>query len=316
MPLDPEAQVILEQLAEANFTLTRDLTPAQSRDGLRALFLAAAAEHEQVPVADVENRTIPGPASELPVRIYTPQGSAPFPILVYFHGGGWVIGDLDTHDAICRSLTNLAGCIVVSVDYRLAPEHPFPAGPEDCYVATQWVATHAAELQGDPACIAVGGDSAGGNLAAVVSHMARDRGGPPLVFQLLIYPATDFRLNTASVEENAEGYLLTKEDIIWFLGHYLRSEADKTNPLASPLLVSNLSGLPPALIITAEYDPLRDEGEAYGKRLKEANVAATTTRYNGAIHGFVGTIELGNQALAEAATALKAVFEEKTASKG
>jgi acetyl esterase len=263
---------------------------------------------EPEPVGDVNDQTFPGPDGEISIRIYTPQGNGPFPMLVFFHGGGWVIGDIESHDPVCRRLTNLTNCVVISVDYRLAPEHPFPAAPEDCYAALQWVATHASELRGDATKIAVGGDSAGGTLSAVVAHMARDRGGPPLAFQLLIYPATDMRMNTPSIEENATGYLLTKEDMIWFSNHYLPSAEDKLHPLASPYLASNLSGLPPALIITAEYDPLRDEGENYGTRLKEAGVPVTVSRYNGAIHGFVGLIELGNQALAEAAAALKAAF--------
>jgi acetyl esterase len=246
------------------------------------------------------------------VRIYTPEGSGPFPLLVFFHGGGWVIGDLDGHDPLCRRLTNLVDCIVVSVDYRLAPEHPFPAAPRDCFAATQWVAQNAAQLQGDPARIAVGGDSAGGNLAAVVAQLARDQGGPALVFQALIYPATDLRMSTASIEENGKDYLLTKEDMIWFMQHYMKNEEDKSNPLASPLLAANLSNLPPALVITAEYDPLRDEDEQYGERLKEAGVPVQISRYDGAIHGFVSCgvmgIELGNQATAEIALALRSAF--------
>lgn len=304
MPLDPQAQMILEQLATMNFSITRDMTPAQAREFSKALAIPTEPE----PVGNAKDHTFPGPDGEIPIRIYTPQGDGPFPMLVFFHGGGWVIGDIESHDPVCRRLTNLTHCVVISVDYRLAPEHPFPAAPEDCYAALQWVATHASELQGDPTKIAVGGDSAGGTLSAVVAHMARDRGGPPLVFQLLIYPATDMRMNTASIEENATGYLLTKEDMIWFSNHYLPNAEDKLHPLASPYLASNLSGLPPALIITAEYDPLRDEGENYGTRLKETGVPVTVSRYNGVIHGFVGLLELGNQALAEAAAALKAAF--------
>ena len=265
-------------------------------------------EPEQV--ARVENRTIPGPAGEIPVRIYTPQGSGPFPALVFFHGGGWVICNLDTHDGTCRSLANGAGCVVVSVDYRLAPEHKFPAAPEDCYAATQWVAKNAAELNVDASHIAIGGDSAGGNLTAVVAQMARDQGDPHLVFQLLIYPATNFRMDTPSIEENATGYFLTKDDMIWFMNHYLNGEEDKTNPLASPMLASDLSNLPPALIITAQYDPLRDEGELYGQKLKEAGVPVTISRYEGVIHGFVGSIpsDKGKLAEAEASAALRMAF--------
>jgi acetyl esterase len=263
------------------------------------------------PVAHVENRMVPGPDGDIPVRLYTPQGPGPFPVLIFFHGGGWVIGDLETYDELCRTLTNGAECIVVSVDYRLAPEHKFPAGPEDCYAATQWVATHATQLNGDPSRVAIGGDSAGGNLAAVVAQMARDREGPRLVFQLLIYPMTNFTADTPSLKENAEGYLMTAEDIKWFLKQYLNNEEEKKNPLASPMLVTDLSGLPPALIITAEYDPLRDDGELYGERLKEAAVPVTVSRYSGMIHAFVSMamfLDQGKQAITEICAALQAAF--------
>ncbi|HLI06994.1 MAG TPA: alpha/beta hydrolase [Ktedonobacteraceae bacterium] len=308
MPLDPQIQAYLDQMAAMNMPPIHTLTPEQVRMGIAMQLAMENIEPEQV--ARVENRTIPGPAGEIPVRIYTPQGNGPFPALVFFHGGGWVICNLDTHDGICRSLANGAGCVVVSVDYRLAPEHKFPAAPEDCYAATQWVAQNAAELNVDASHIAIGGDSAGGNLTAVVAQMARDRGGPHLVFQLLIYPATDFRMNTVSIEENATGYFLTKDDMIWFTNHYLNSEEDKTNPLASPLLASDLSGLPPALIITAQYDPLRDEGELYGQKLREAGVPVTISRYEGVIHGFFGSIpsDRGKQAEAEASAALRMAF--------
>ncbi len=308
MPLDPQIQAYLDQMAAMNMPPIHTMTPEQVRMGIAMQLAMENIEKEQV--ARVENRTIPGPAGEIPVRIYTPQGNGPFPALVFFHGGGWVICNLDTHDGICRGLANGAGCVVVSVDYRLAPEHKFPAAPEDCYAATQWVAENAAELNVDASHIAVGGDSAGGNLTAVVAQMARDRGGPHLVFQLLIYPATDFRMNTPSIEENATGYFLTKDDMIWFTNHYLNSEEDKTNPLASPLLASDLSGLPPALIITAQYDPLRDEGELYGQKLREAGVPVTVSRYAGVIHGFFGSIpsDKGKQAEAEASAALRVAF--------
>jgi acetyl esterase len=240
--------------------------------------------------------------------MYTPQGGGPFPILVYFHSGGGVIGDLDSEDALCRRLTNLAGCQVVSVDYHLAPEYKFPVGPEECYATTCWVASHAPEFNGSVSQIAVGGMSAGANLAATVTHMARDRGGPALIFQLLLVPVTDFRLlSTPSLEEYAEGYFLTKEDILWFLHYSMNNEEDQLNPLASPALASTFSGLPPALIITAEYDPLRDDGEQYGKQLKEAGVPVIITRRKGAIHGFVVPNQL-NPVLAESATALHSAF--------
>ena len=199
--------------------------------------------------------------------------------------------------------------MIVSVDYRLAPENPFPAAPEDCYTATQWVAAHAAKFQGDPSRLAVGGDSSGGNLAAVVALMARDRSGPKLVFQLMLFPATDFRLSTPSMEELGKGYTVTKPQMIWIRNNYLPDVADWTNPLASPLLAPDLSGLPPALIITAEYDPLRDDGELYGKRLQEAGVPAKISRYDGMLHDFPDMLEEpGNRALGEIASALGAAF--------
>jgi acetyl esterase len=247
----------------------------------------------------------------MPVRLYTPPGRGPFPVLVYFHGGGWVIGNIAAYDPTCRALTNAAGCVVVSVEYRLAPEHKFPAAPEDCYAALQWVATNAAAINGEPARLAIGGDSAGGNLTAVVAQMARDRGGPPLVYQVLVYPVTDYNYNTASYRENADGYLLTRDAMGWFWNHYLRSQADGSNPLASPLRAPNLRGLPPALVLTAEFDPLRDEGEAYAARLQETGVPVTLKRYDGMIHGFfsLGTVlDQGKQAMADAAAALRGAF--------
>ena len=240
------------------------------------------------------------------------QGNSPFPLHVYFHGGGWVIGDLDSHDRLCRALTNAAGCVTVAVHYRLAPEHKFPAGLEDCYAATRWVAAHAASINGDASRIAVGGDSAGGTLATIVALMACDRGGPRLVYQLLIYPNTDYyRPGTRSLVENANGYFLTRDFIIWQWNHYVEREADALNPYASPLRAPDLSGLPPALVQTVEFDPLRDEGELYVARLREAGVPVMHTRYNQTIHGFVlmaGVIDQAKTAIAEGAAGLRAAF--------
>jgi acetyl esterase len=220
-----------------------------------------------------------------------------------------VLCNLDTYDGLCRSLANGAKCLVVSVDYRLAPEQKFPAAPLDCFATTQWVAQHAAQWNGDPSRIAIGGDSAGGNLTAVVAQMAREQGGPQIVFQLLIYPTTDCRMGTPSIEENAEGYGLTKGAITWYINHYLNTDDEKLNPLASPLLAKDFSRLPPALVVTAEYDPLRDEGERYGQCLKEAGVPVTISRYEGMIHGFLGTpFKRSKQALAECCAALRAAF--------
>ena len=309
MPLDLQTQAMLEMLAAMGMPPMYTQSVDDARKAMTAMS-AAAGEIEAV--GKVEDREIAGPAGKIPLRLYTPEGKGPFPVLVYFHGGGWVIGDIESHDAVCRSLTNAAGCITVSVDYRLAPEHKFPAAPEDCYAATQWAAHNASTFNGDPTRLAVGGDSAGGNLAAVVSLMARDRGGPGLVYQLLIYPATDYYLpGTPSIQENGDGYMLTRDDMIWFLGHYLSSEADIQHPYAFPLQAKDLSGLPPAMVITAEFDPLRDEGEMYAAKLEQAGVAVTTKRYHGTIHGFfsmAAVIDQGKKALAEAAAGLRSAF--------
>jgi len=309
MPLDPQAKVLLDGMAASGMPPMHSLSVADAR---QAMFAMAALGGEPEPVGKIEDREIPGPEGTIPIRIYTPEGKGLFPVLVFLHGGGWVIGNIESHDAMCRSLTNAAGCITVSVDYRLAPEYKFPAAPEDCYAATQWVAANAGTFNGDPTRIAVGGDSAGGTLAAVVALMARDRGGPRLVYQLLIYPATDYYLpGTPSIYENAEGYLLTRDDMIWFLGHYLPSEAEAKHPYAFPLQAKDLSGLPPAMVITAEFDPLRDEGEIYTAQLQKAGVVVTATRYHGMIHGFLslaGALDQGKQALAAAAAGLRSAF--------
>lgn len=314
MPLDPQVEAYMAQMAALNVPPLNTLTPETIRQLIQMQTDSGTSQFgEPEPIAHVENRTIPGPAGDIPVRIYPPDGDGPFPVLVFFHGGGWVICNLDTHDGICRSLANGTPCIVVSVDYRLAPEHKFPAAPEDCYAATSWAAENATHFNGDPSRIAVGGDSAGGNLAAVISQMARDKGAPAVSFQLLVYPATVCTMRLPSVEENGEDYGLTEQDITWFTNHYLNNEEDKQNPLASPLLAADLSGLPPALVITAEYDPLRDEGEMYGQKLKDAGVPVTITRYDGMTHGFVGMpYDKGRQAIAESCAALRTAFAAKT----
>jgi len=309
MPLLPAVQLILDQVKAMGTPELETLEVPEARATMAAL---AVLQGEPLPVESVENRTIPGPAGAIPVRVYTPAGHGPRPILVYFHGGGWVLGSLDTHDGTSRSLATGAGCIVVSVDYRLAPEHKFPAAAEDAYAATRWVAEHAASLGGDPARIAVGGDSAGGNLTAVVSLMARDRGGPPLAFQLLIYPVTAAPSENASYRDNATGYFLTAAAMHWFWGHYTHGGADDANPYAAPLRASDLTRLPPAFVITAEYDPLRDEGEAYAKRLRDAGVAVQSKRYPGIIHGFFGmgaVIPEAQAAVDDATAALRAAWK-------
>jgi acetyl esterase len=307
MALDPAAKALMDQIAAMGGPQLHEMTPAQARESFNAMAAIAGAPIE---LAGVEDRTVPGPAGEIPVRVYRPQSQGTLPLLVYFHGGGWVIGDLDTHDRTCRALAVAATCAVIAVDYRLAPENKFPAAAEDCYAAFLWSTANAAQLGADAARVAVGGDSAGGNLAAVVAQMARDRGGPLPVFQLLIYPATDARCDTASFRDNGEGYFLTAAGMRWFWDHYLRTGEDAAHPYASPLRAEELHGLPPALVITAEYDPLRDEGEAYAERLRQAGVAARTRRFAGMIHGFVGmggVLPQGDRALDEAAEAMRLV---------
>ena len=314
MPLDPQAQAVLDLYRAAGIPPTHMLSVAEARAGMIAR--AAAVPGEPEPVARLEDRALPGPSGEIPIRIYTPAGQGPRPVLVYFHGGGWVLGNLETHDRVCRSLANAAGCVVVSVDYRLAPEHRFPAAAEDAYAATRWVAENAAALGIDGARLAVGGDSAGGNLAAVVALMARDRGGPALGQQLLIYPVTDHDFETPSYREHAEGFLLWRESMVWFWDHYLPDVAGRDDPYASPLRAAELRGLPPAYVITAEYDPLRDEGEAYAARLREAGVPVVSKRYPGMLHGFFGTahvVDLAGQAIREAGEALRAAWSEAAA---
>jgi acetyl esterase len=308
MPLDPQAELLLKQLASSPAPPLNTLSPADARRATAAMFTVAPGSEE--PVHKVENRSIPGPAGQIPVRIYTPAGAGPFPLLMFIHGGGFVICDLDSHDAACRSLTNQAGCVTVSIDYRLAPEHKFPAAVDDCYAAAIWVSEHAKELNGDPKRLAVGGDSAGGNLSAVVSMLARDAGKPKICFQLLVYPATDAHRNTAS-HRNFTNYFLTKEMIDYFMGHYLRGKEDENDPRMSIALAKNFKGLPPAHIITAEFDPLRDEGESYAETLRAAGVPTTVTRYPGMIHGFftmANVLDQGKKAVDEAARVLKKAF--------
>jgi acetyl esterase len=307
MPLHRQAKDFLDQLTAAGMPPLGSLPVPETREAFNGI---AAFGGPPEPLATVEERRIPGPAGEIPLRIYTPDARAPRPLLVFFHGGGWVIGNFDTHDAVCRHLAKQSGAIVVAVDYRLAPEHKYPAAAEDCYAATKWSAENAAALGGDASRLVVGGDSAGGNLAAVVSLMARDRGGPKVAFQLLVYPVTNHSYDTASYRENADGYLLTRDSMVWFWNHYLRSDADGEEPYASPLRARSLAGLPPAMVVTAEFDPLRDEGEAYAERLRESGVPVTLKRYDGLIHGFfilTGVFDHAKQAVAEAATKIRAL---------
>jgi acetyl esterase len=250
---------------------------------------------------------IEGPAGAIPVRIYRPS-AVPAPVHVHFHGGGWVIGDLDTHDRDCREICVGADCIVVAVDYRLAPEYIFPAAPEDCYASLCWAAANLDNLGALPGPVSVGGDSAGGNLAAAVALMARDRNGPAIAMQLLIYPVTDAKMESQSYRDNADGYLLSRTMMSWFWDHYCPDLALRADPLASPITAEDLSGLPPALVMTAEFDPLRDEGEAYAERLMAAGVDVEVRRFDGLVHGFfsqAGIIEAAREGVDLAVKALR-----------
>jgi acetyl esterase len=309
MPLDPAAAGLLQQMAEAGAPPLNELSPVEARVAAEG-FVALGGPGDDV--AEVTDRTIPGPHGDIPVRVYRPSNDQSLlPCLVYFHGGGWVIGTPDTTDAICKALANRAECVVVSVDYRLAPEHKFPVPLDDCYAATEWIAVHGATIGVDRTRLAVGGDSAGGNLAAAVCLRARGNIFPALRMQVLVYPVTDHGYATTSYADNGDGYLLTTDMMRWFWDHYLSSDEDGRNPLASPLRAATHERLPPALVITAEFDPLRDEGEAYAKALLDAGVPVTATRYDGMIHAFWQMLAIfpeASKAADQAAAALRAAF--------
>ena len=283
MPLDPAVKVLLDQIDALGAPGMHELPPADVRAMYESLRVPGLGD-QRVPTTDT---AIDGPHGEIPVRVYTPPtGEAPWPVIVFFHGGGWVIGSIETHDGVCRDLAARVEAVVVSVDYRLAPEDPFPAPLDDACAAVEWVAAKAADLGGDPARLAVVGDSAGGNLAAAVCLLARDRGGPSIAFQVLVYPVTDLTMSHPSMVENGEGYMLTAADMRYFAGHYL-ADTDATDWRCSPLHAEDHAGLPPALVQTAEFDPLRDEGEAYAERLREAGVPVEVRRFDGLIHGYL-----------------------------
>jgi acetyl esterase len=307
MPVDPQIQALLDMGTGVPATNTLSVAEARAQYEGRIRLMAAPPD-----VGEVSERTIQGPGGDLRMRIYRPARVGPFPVLAFFHGSGFVLCSLDTHDGMCRHLCAGAGCVVVSVDYRLAPEHKFPAGLDDCVVATRWIAGHAAELDGDAERMAVAGDSAGGNLAAAAALRIRDEAGPKLCGQLLIYPVTDyFEPGTPSYQENAEGYGLTRDTMIWFWNHYLSDPAEGADPLASPLRARDLSGLPPALVMTAEYDPLRDEGDQYADKLRAAGTPAVTSRWPGMNHGFlfwVGRADKAGEAMSACCAWLRGIF--------
>ena len=312
MPLDPQIEFIVEFVKKAKLPEIWQLTPDQGREQYQ---LRVDKLKFSEPIFRSENRRIPGPASDLAIRIYTPREirtAEKLPMLMWFHGGGFVIGSIDTHDSVCRMLANQADCIVVSVDYRLAPESKFPAAVEDCEAALKWVALHAVEFGGDPACIAVGGDSAGANLATVIAILARDAAHPKLVFQLLIYPCTAPEPETASHHKFRDGYVLTRHTITWFYRQYLKSDKDEKDFRFAPLILDDLSGLPEAFILVAGYDPLRDEGVDYARRLIEAGNRVRLSNYDGMIHGFYlmgGAVDAARRAVSESAQVMREAFD-------
>ena len=289
LALDEATRSLIARMT-AEAAPVESLTPRQARQAQEAR--RARAVEELVEVDRVAEWTIPGPGGEIPIRVYWPNSAEPLPVVVYFHGGGWVLCDLDSHDAICRALAVGSNCTFVSVGYRLAPEHKFPAAVEDAYAATSWVAEHPARLQCEGQPIAVAGDSAGGNLAAAVTLVAKAEQRPAIAFQMLVYPITNHGFETRSYRENGEGYYLTRAAMQWYWRHYLSGAGEGESPYASPLRAENVTGLPPALVITAEFDPLRDEGEAYGRRLADAGVPVTIRRFDGMFHGFFGRASL------------------------
>ncbi|MFF2528036.1 alpha/beta hydrolase [Brevibacillus sp. NPDC058079] len=280
--LDPRAKVYLERINQ--LPPLHKLEPQAVRDIFAQI---PAVEVELAPLAKVEDKLIPaGADAEINIRIYTPEGQGPFPLFVYYHGGGWVIGDLETVDASCRMLAHLSGRIVVSVDYRLAPEHKFPVPVADSYAALKWVSENASSINGSASDLVVGGDSAGGNLSAVLSLLAKDQNGPAIKAQVLIYPVTDMRFDTPSYMEFQEGFGLNRDLMLWFSNHYINHEYDKGNPYVAPLSARDLSNLPPAIVITAECDVLRNEGMAYAERLKNAGVKVEAVCEKGLVHGY------------------------------
>jgi acetyl esterase len=304
--LDPEIQPIIDLMAATPGPPDHLVPVAVARAADRVDSAEMSGPGEEV--ADVRDVELPGPGGPIRVRIYRPNGEGPLPLVAYVHGGGWVIGTLDTYDPLCRALANASGAVIASIDYRLAPEHPFPAAPDDVRAAVRWLAEHAEELGADPARIGIAGDSAGGNLATVTARRLRDEGGPELRFQALVYPVCDSALNTPSYREKSVGFSLTAASMQRFWGLYLNG-SDGRQPDASPLQAEDLAGLPPAFVLTVPDDVLCDEGEAYARALEAAGVPVTLCRYDGAVHGFfrwMAKAELSRRAVAEVGAALRA----------
>lgn len=308
MTLDPQSRALLDALT-ADIPPVESLTPEHARRASQER--RARAQVPDVPLASVEDRTTAGAAVDLPVRVYRPILDVALPVVVFFHGGGWVLCDLDSHDVLCRTLARQTGCVVVSVAYRLAPERRWPTAAEDAFAATCWVAEHARELSVDPGRVAVMGDSAGGNLAAVVALMARDRGGPALCYQSLIYPITDHDFTSESYRVSHDGYYVTRRAMEWYWAHYLEHPDDGRHPYASPLRAADLTGLPPAYVLTAEHDPLRSEGAAYAVRLAAAGVPTVHRDIAGVFHGFFSLghlLDAGRMAVEDAALHVRSIL--------
>jgi acetyl esterase len=305
VPVDPHIAAVLDMLATMEAPPLHQGSPDDGRQAYLGMTAGMRAPEHVVPVRETREITVAGAEGELRARVYRPEGDGPFPVVAFFHGGGFVIGDLETHDNMARNICRGCSAVVVAVDYRLAPEAPFPAAAHDVVAATRWIAEHAAELEGDGR-LAVAGDSAGGNLSAVVAPQLRDSGGPALVGQFLIYPSVDAGGDYPSRAENGKGYMLETETMEWFFNHYSADPANNSDPRLSPLQHSSLAGLPPAVVVTAEYDPLRDEGEVYADALRAAGVPVEVRRYDGMIHGFfdMGNISPGAQAAIDDGCAL------------
>ena len=311
MPLDPVLKSFLDQMAAMPGPKMWEMSPVDAREAFVGLLQLAGPK--DVPIGRIENLAAPGPHGEIPVRLYSPvaAGSEALPVLVYFHGGGFVIGDLDTHDGLCRMFANEADCRVIAVHYRLAPEAKFPAAVDDAFAALKWVETSASRLGIDANRIAVGGDSAGGALAAIVAQMAKANGTPSLSFQLLLFPVTQIGGDTSSLREFAVGYFLEKRTLDWFFAHYLSADADRQDPKVSPLRAKDFANLPPAYFVLGGYDPLHDEGAQYAEKLRTAGVPVTVADYGDMVHCFVylqTILPQAREAMEAASRALRNAF--------